>query len=104
MNLIRSVRSLCGPAKAFLIITLLHMALIIYNMHNYGIYPFCFNEDMCNTIYTYHNLGSSFLFIFVYTIILNIICSYDYHFIAWLLFAILLIFRFVTDFSINMEF
>jgi hypothetical protein len=78
------------------------MALIIYNMYNYGVYPVFFNEDMCNTMYIYH-LGSSFLFIFVYTIILNIICSYDFHFIAWLLFAILLIFRFVTDFSINME-
>jgi hypothetical protein len=100
----KKVRSLCTPSLCFLLVTTIHIIYIIITTYNHGIYPYCFDPDKCDTYLTYTHLGISIISIIGFTWILNIICSYGYNVIAWLLFAILMIFRHLEAFSIDISF
>jgi hypothetical protein len=103
-TIIRKVRSLCAPSLWFLTITTIHIIYIIILTYNQGIYPYCFHPEKCDTYLTYTHLGISIISIVGFTWILNIICSYGYNVIAWLLFAVLMIFRHLEAFSIDISF
>jgi hypothetical protein len=98
-----NVRSLCTPSITFLVVSILYMIFTITMASTNGTYPYCFTPEKCDTYLTYTSLGKYIISTIVFTIVLNIICSYGYNVIAWLLFAILMIFRHLESASIDIS-
>jgi hypothetical protein len=101
MNFMKSVRSLCSPAFLFLVISTIHMIFVITTTFRSDIYPVCVKQGKCEPYYKY--LGVSIVYILVATLILNMICSYGYNIIAWLLFIAFIIFRYVESMSADVS-
>jgi hypothetical protein len=93
-----SIRSLCYPALLFLVISFIHIIITpIYSDDYSG----CFKEGICESYYKH--LGVSIVYIIVSTLILNVVCSYGYNIIAWLLFIGLIIYRYVDSISFDIR-
>ena len=103
-NMYRKVRSLCTPAMIFLVISTIQFIFKVVMISKNGTYPFCFHDEKCDTYLTYTTLGINLIFNIVAVIILNVICSYGYNVVAWVLFAGLMIFRHLESASIDVSF
>jgi ABC-type transport system involved in multi-copper enzyme maturation permease subunit len=103
-SIIKKARSLCAPSMWFLVITIIYIIYGIFSSYNNGVYPICFDPDRCDIFLTFAHLSLAVITMLLFTVILNVICSYGYNVIAWLLFAMLLIFRHLNGISIDITF
>lgn len=103
-NLIKKMCSLCAPSMWFLVITTLYLIYGIFVSYKDGVYPICFDPDRCDLFTTFARLGLAVILMVLFTLILNVICSYGYNVVAWLLFAVLLISRHINGVSIDYSF
>lgn len=103
-NIFRKVRLLCTPAMALLIVSTFYFIYKVIMISKYGTYPICFHDEKCDKNLTYTTLGIFVIFTIVFIMILNVICSYGYNTLAWVLFAGLMIYRHLESASINVTF
>jgi len=92
---------LCAPSIWFLAISSIYIIYGIVVSYKDGVYPICFEPDRCDIFTTFARLALAVLIMILFTWILNILCSYGYNVIAWLLFAVILVFRHVNEIFID---
>lgn len=100
-SLIKRVSLLCAPSIWFLAISSIYIIYGIVVSYKDGVYPICFEPDRCDIFTTFARLALAVLIMILFTWILNILCSYGYNVIAWLLFAVILVFRHVNEIFID---
>ena len=103
-NIYRKVRSLCTPATILLVISLIRLIYAVVWTYNYGTYPECFDSQKCDTYLTYTNLGIYVIVTIAAVFILNLVCSYGYNVLAWVLFAGIMMVRHLESASIDVTF
>lgn len=103
-NLIKKAQSLCAPSMWFLVITTIYIIYGIFVSYKDGVYPICFNPERCDIFTTFSRLALDVFMMLLFTLILNVICSYGYNVVAWMLFAVLLVFRHLNNLSIDLSF
>jgi len=100
-SIVKRMSSLCAPSLSFLVVNSIYIIYGIVVSYKSGIYPICFEPERCDIFMTFSRIGLAILLTILFTWILNVICSYGYNVIAWLLFAVILILRHVNGFFIE---
>jgi hypothetical protein len=101
-GIMRKASSLCTPSKLFLAITSIYIMYTIVVAYKYGIYPICFDPARCDVFITLVHLALSVIIMILFTWILDVICSYGHNVVAWALFAVILTFRHLNNFHLEL--
>jgi len=88
------LKNLCTPAYLYLVINIFALCIIAYQ--NYGnVTTYCVGSFDCNVNNVYLIFVIKFIYVLFWTWILNILCSYGYTGLSWILFLIPFILMFI---------
>ena len=95
MNLVKTVKSLCTPAKVYFLLSCLSIfVLIVQNLGNSTKY--CVGNFTCKVSNTLFVFIAKALYVLFWTFILQKLCDFKYKKLAWVILLFPLILMFVT--------
>ena len=86
MKLAKTIKSLCGPAHLYLVVSVLVVALLAaQNLLNGNLKEFCVGTYKCDVPNVMLVLAMKILYIIFWTVILDALCKYGLKQLAWVL-------------------
>ena len=95
MNLVKTVKSLCTPAKVYFLLSCVSIfVLIVQNLGNTKKY--CVGNFTCSVTNTLSIFKAKAVYVLFWTFILQKLCDFKYTKLAWLILLFPLVLMFVT--------
>lgn len=91
------LKNLCTPASIYLVISLIALFIILFQ-NQYNSNTFCMGNYSCDVSNIYLIIIMKIIYIFLWTLVLNLVCKSGAPILAWilLLFPVVFMFIFIT--------